>query len=165
MARPFKYREAILALLQDNPIHPAVDWIHVRLRQMHPRVSLATVYRTLRTLVAEGILCELPFGTSEARFGLIKAERHYHFICDACHKILDLSCPKQEGLEKAVQAATGHQVKRHTVEFYGRCRDCISRSPSGSSVKPDSGNPKRTNCPVPKGKNLRQPSGRKERTL
>lgn len=127
MARPFKYRETILSLLQENPIHPTVDWIHVRLRQVHPRISLATVYRTLRTLVAEGILCELPFGTSEARFGLIKEEQHYHFICDACHKIYDLPLAPERELEKVIQQGTGHQVNRHTVEFYGRCRDCAKK--------------------------------------
>lgn len=127
MARPFKYRETILSLLRENPIHPTVDWIHVRLRQVHPRISLATVYRTLRTLVAEGILCELPFGTSEARFGLIKEEQHYHFICDACHKIYDLPLAPERELEKVIQQGTGHQVNRHTVEFYGRCCDCAKK--------------------------------------
>ncbi len=70
MPKPFKYKDAIVALLEENPIHPTVDWIHGQLREDHPRVSLATVYRTLRLLVADGTLCELPFGTSESRFGL-----------------------------------------------------------------------------------------------
>lgn len=127
MARPFLYRETILSLLAENPIHPTVDWIHVQLRQAHPRVSLATVYRTLRTLVSEGILCELPFGTSEARFGLIKTEQHYHFICDACHKIYDLPLEPRVELEQVIQMGTGHQVNRHTAEFYGRCSDCAKK--------------------------------------
>jgi hypothetical protein len=39
---------------------------------------LATVYRTARVLVAEGILCELPFGAGESRCGLVKEQNHYH---------------------------------------------------------------------------------------
>ncbi|MEW6758152.1 MAG: transcriptional repressor, partial [Acidobacteriota bacterium] len=56
MPRPFQYREAVLSLLKENPVHPTVDWVYTRLREEHPRVSLATVYRTLRILVAEGLL-------------------------------------------------------------------------------------------------------------
>ena len=133
MARPAKYRDAILKLLKENPIHPTVDWLHVQLRLSHPRVSLATVYRTLRTLVSEGILCELPFGTSESRFGLVMEQTHYHFICDTCHKIYDLPGQFQVDIEQEVQRDTGHEVKRHTMEFYGRCRECATgQSPAPS---------------------------------
>ena len=134
MARPVRYREAILALLKENPIHPSVDWIHGRLRQAHPRVSLATVYRTLRALVAEGLLCELPFGTSEARFGLSRNETHYHFICQVCRRIYDLPLPVDSRLEQAAAQATGHEVTRHTAEFYGRCRECAGKE--GARGKP-----------------------------
>ena len=126
MPRPFKYREAVLALLKDNPIHPTVDRIHGQLRSKHPRVSLATVYRTLRTLVADGALCELPFGTSESRFGLTLEQTHYHFICERCRSILDLPTRPRTSLERSVEAETGHRVTRHTMEFYGLCADCAA---------------------------------------
>ena len=126
MPRPFKYRDSILELLKDNPIHPSVDWIHAQLRLSHPRLSLATTYRTLRVLVADGALCELPFGTSESRFGLTLEQNHYHFICDKCRRILDLPIHARTGLERSVQAETGHQVRRHTLEFYGVCRECAA---------------------------------------
>lgn len=132
MARPFKYREAIFTLLEENPIHPTVDWLHSKLRQSHPRVSLATVYRTIRNLVADGTLCELPFGTNESRFGLVTEQKHYHFICDACHRIFDLPTPPRNNLEQAIQADTGHVVTRHTMEFYGRCRECAQNASPGS---------------------------------
>ncbi len=128
MPRPFQYREAVLSLLKENPIHPTVDWVYTRLRQEHPRVSLATVYRTLRILVSEGLLCELPFGSSEARFGLVRKERHYHFVCEACHRIYDLPLPHDSHLEEAVRRVTGYEVNRHTVEFYGRCLECLGEA-------------------------------------
>ena len=111
MPKPFKYRDAIVALLEENPIHPTVDWIHGQLREDHPRVSLATVYRTLRLLVADGTLCELPFGTSESRFGLAMEQRHYHFICERCHKILDLGIRPRTRLERSVESETGRHGK------------------------------------------------------
>lgn len=128
MPRPHLYREAILRLLQQNPIHPTVDWIHRALRKREPRVSLATVYRTLRVLVAEGILCELPFGAAESRFGHVTEQNHYHFICDSCGHILDLATAPRTGLEAAVSKATGHRAIRHTTEFFGTCRSCLTLS-------------------------------------
>lgn len=133
MARPFKYRDAVLTLLADNPVHPSVDWIHTRLRRQHPHVSLATVYRTLKALVAEGALCELPFGAGESRFGLNLEQAHYHFICEECRRILDLPTRVRSGLDRSVEAETGHKVARHTMEFYGVCRDCArAKKPRGS---------------------------------
>jgi Fur family peroxide stress response transcriptional regulator len=137
MAKPFKYREAILGLIKDNPIHPTVDWIHGRLRLAHPRVSLATTYRTLRTLVADGSLCELSFGANESRFGLSLEQRHDHFICDRCHRILDLRAQAKAGLDRTVQAETGHQISHHTLEFYGVCRDCLHGTTQGTpAIRP-----------------------------
>lgn len=134
MARPFKYRESILELLRRNPIHPTVDWVHVQLRLEHPSVSLATTYRTLRNLVQDGTLCELPFGTSESRFGLTLEQRHYHFICESCHRILDLPLPPRLELEQVVQSETGHVVHRHTMEFYGVCQACAAGTPFPPSI-------------------------------
>ncbi len=128
MPKPFKYREDIVDILRENPVHPTVDWIHARLRSKHPRVSLATVYRTLKTLTAAGTLCELPFGTSESRFGLTLEQRHYHFICEKCHRIFDLPTRVRTGLEKSVEEETGHLVNRHTMEFYGVCLECSGRT-------------------------------------
>lgn len=137
MARPFKYRDAILTLLEENPVHPTVDWIHAQLRRDHPCVSLATVYRTLKTLVGTGALCELPFGTSESRFGLALEQSHYHFICEKCQKILDLPTRFRADLERRVEAQTGHRVNRHTMEFYGVCRECAAkRKPKAASHQP-----------------------------
>lgn len=137
MPKPFKYRDAIFDLLRDHPIHPTVDWVHAQIRQAHPRVSLATTYRTLRTLVADGVLCELPFGTNESRFGLSMEEKHDHFLCHQCHRILDLPSQAKPTLDRAVQAETGHQVLRHTLEFYGICRDCLEGAvPVHHAIRP-----------------------------
>jgi Fur family ferric uptake transcriptional regulator/Fur family peroxide stress response transcriptional regulator len=134
MPRPRLYRDAILDLLRRNPIHPTVDWLHRELRKTEPRVSLTTVYRTLRVLVAEGILCELPFGPGESRFGLVKEQNHYHFICEVCGQIRDLSITPGSGMEDRVSKATGHRVVRHTTEFFGTCKSCLERS--GRPAKP-----------------------------
>jgi Fur family transcriptional regulator, peroxide stress response regulator len=153
--RPRLYRDAILALLRRNPTHPTVDWIHQELRKREPRVSLATVYRTLRVLVAEGVLCELPFGAGQSRFGLVKDQNHYHFICDSCGHIHDLPGPRRAGLEAAVAKATGNRVIRHTTEFFGTCKTCLAHSASPANAKKKAG-PRNT------ARHHRRPSRRKQ---
>lgn len=133
MSRPSRYREPVLALLGENPVHPTVDWIHLQLRRSHPRVGLATVYRTLKSLVAAGLLCELNFGTGESRFGLLTGPRHDHFICEKCRTILALPAKSRTAIERSVEAGTGHQVSRHTMEFFGVCRDCLGRPAPGNA--------------------------------
>jgi len=157
LSRPFQYRDGVMELLKENPIHPTVDWIHGQLRKRHPKVSLATVYRTLKALVTEGVICELPFGTSEARFGLIKNEAHYHFICDTCHRIYDLTLSPKVQLERTVQQNTGHMVNRHTMEFYGRCAACSPEAPSASLKQ-------RSSAPDKKGRPVKTTVARKEKT-
>lgn len=157
MSRPFQYRDGVMELLKANPIHPTVDWIHGQLRKRHPKVSLATVYRTLKALVKEGVLCELPFGTSEARFGLIQNETHYHFICETCHRIYDLPLTPKVYLERTVQKDTGHMVHRHTMEFYGRCAACC-READSARKKP------RPSAPDKKGRPGKPAVARKERS-
>ena len=133
MSRPFRYREPVLALLRENSIHPTVDWIHLQLRRSHPRIGLATVYRTLKALVAAGQFCELNFGTGESRFGLLAGPRHDHFICEKCRTILALPARSRTAVERSVEASTGHRVSRHTMEFFGVCRECLGRTVPGSA--------------------------------
>jgi Fe2+ or Zn2+ uptake regulation protein len=133
MSRPFRYREPIVALLEDNPIHPTADWIHLHLRSRHPRVGLATVYRTLKLLVADGTVCELHFGTSESRFGLLAGPPHDHFFCEKCRTVMALPARRRTAIKRSVEARTGHQISRHSMEFFGVCRNCLGRTDPGSA--------------------------------
>ena len=57
------------------------------------------------------------------------------FICEQCHKIYDLPTRPIMTLEGSVQAETGHQVRRHTMEFYGLCQACAEGPASGNSSR------------------------------
>jgi Fe2+ or Zn2+ uptake regulation protein len=97
-------------------------------RRRLPRVSLGTVYRNLRLLVAQGLVKELP--GPHARFDGNLTE-HHHFTCLGCGRISDVQGtatePQSRALCGRVAAQSGFRVTHHRIEFYGRCPDCQRR--------------------------------------
>src|SRR5882672_7526392 len=74
-------RRVVLDVVRATESHPTAEWVHQMVRRRLPRVSLGTVYRNLRLLVAEGLVNELP--GPHARFDGNISE-HHHFTCVAC---------------------------------------------------------------------------------
>jgi Fe2+ or Zn2+ uptake regulation protein len=118
-------RQIILDVVRATGAHPTAAFVYRRVRRRLPRVSLATVYRNLRRLAAEGLLTERADGP-ELRFDG-NLERHDHFTCVACGRIYDVP-PRAEtpALTHTAEAA-GFEVLNHRVEFYGRCAACRRR--------------------------------------
>jgi len=85
-------------------------------------VSLATVYRNLRRLAAEGFLAERA-DPSGVRFDGNTAP-HDHFTCVACGRIYDVPTRATRGVRARIAVRSGFEVLNHRVEFYGRCGAC-----------------------------------------
>jgi Fe2+ or Zn2+ uptake regulation protein len=100
-------------------------------RRRLPRVSLGTVYRNLRLLVAEGLAKELP--GPHARFDGNLSE-HHHFTCAGCGRIVDVEArmaePHSRALSARVATRTGLRITHHRIEFFGRCPDCQRKGPA-----------------------------------
>ena len=77
-------RRVVLDVVRATETHPTAEWVHRMVRRRLPRVSLGTVYRNLRLLVAEGLVKELP--GPHARFDGNLSE-HHHFTCLSCGRI------------------------------------------------------------------------------
>src|SRR5439155_14303524 len=123
-------RRIILDVVCATDAHPTAAFVYRRVRRRLPRVSLATVYRTLRMLAAEGFLAERA-DTAGMRFdGNIGP--HDHFTCLACGRIDDVPAPAQR-TDRRLPARTGFEVLDHRTEYYGRCRVC--RRPGGRSSR------------------------------
>jgi len=127
-------RRVILDVVRATDAHPTAAIVFERVRRRLPRVSLATVYRNLRRLAAEGLLRERVEATG-LRFDP-NVGPHDHFICVACGRILDL--PRREGARRGRAALSrgehvrtaaryGLEVIDRRVELYGRCRNCRRR--------------------------------------
>ena len=130
-------RRLVLDVVRATESHPTAEWVHRMVRRRRPRVSLGTVYRNLRLLVAQGLVKELP--GPHARFDGNLSE-HHHFTCLVCGAISDVQGPATEPQSRAlcsrVAAQSGFSVTHHRIEFYGRCLECQRRGKASRSRRP-----------------------------
>ena len=118
-------QEAILKVIQNTDCHPTAEWIYQQLRPQFPRLSLATVYRTIAQLRAEGQLVSVGVVNNQERLDG-NVTPHTHFICHRCGCVQDLwGCPHDDSLDAGAAACLGGLVQGHTLTFYGLCADCV----------------------------------------
>ncbi len=121
--KQFKKRTAILECLMGTHAHPSAEMIHEMLRDEHPDISLATVYRNLARFKSQGLIQSLGTVNGIERFDA-NTSPHVHFICSGCSTVLDLpqiEVPRQLG---ETAEADGLQVQSCQLTFTGLCRGC-----------------------------------------
>jgi Fur family ferric uptake transcriptional regulator len=90
-------------------------------RKHVPGLGIATVYRNLKALVAEGELQPVNLPGENPRFELVGHQHHHHFQCRHCQRVFDVhACPGN----LAQMAPLGFTVEDHDLTLYGRCKDC-----------------------------------------
>lgn len=118
-----KQREIILETLKENVVHPSADYIYGKIRDKLPNISLATVYRNLNKLAESGTIKKIE-GLESADHFDHNTHEHYHFLCDECGRVYDISSTVAPDICLKVKNETGHVVKYHEVTFRGICSDC-----------------------------------------
>jgi Fur family peroxide stress response transcriptional regulator len=121
--RMTKQKKVILDVLRGTMSHPSADWVYEEAQKIVPDISLGTVYRNLNILRDMGEILELNYGSTYSRYDG-NPENHYHFFCQGCSRLFDVSIPVYQGLDKMVMDTTGFAVKHHRMEFYGLCEEC-----------------------------------------
>ena len=119
-----KKREAILTLLHSTGTHPSAEWIHTRMRELYPDISLGTVYRNLAQFKEQGCVVSVATVNGVERFDA-NVEPHIHLICQNCGRVQDLSemeIPASLCFEAARHS--GAKVRQCWVTFHGDCADC-----------------------------------------
>jgi len=127
--RNTKQRQAIFEAIERHGGHLTADEIYRLVKRHFPRLSLGTVYRNLRLLVAQGDLRELDFGMAVTYFETTK-DSHYHLICRVCGSITDADIPVERGLQSVVGQARnlgGFCIEEHRLDFIGVCAACQSK--------------------------------------
>src|SRR5437667_5530160 len=117
-----RQRRIILEVVRATDAHPTAALVYRRVRRRLPRVSLATVYRNLRTLAAEGVLTERA-DPSGVRFDGNTAS-HDHFTCVACGRIYDVPARPARALRARVAPRTAFDEVHHRTEVDGLCGSC-----------------------------------------
>ena len=112
-------RRVIATVLQAADDHPDVEELYARASAADPRISLATVYRTVKLFEESGILEKHEFGDGRARYETADREHHDHLIDINTGDVIEFVDPEIEALQEKIAAKLGYQLKGHRLELYG----------------------------------------------
>jgi Fur family ferric uptake transcriptional regulator len=120
-----RQRDLIARIVLTSREHLSVDGIERRLRDEGENVGVATIYRSLDTLVESGLVRAHDFGEGFRRFEPMHASaQHGHLVCSRCGEVTEFSTERFERLLPMVSDEHGFQHQRHRVEIHGLCRTC-----------------------------------------
>lgn len=118
-------REIILDEFLTAGDHLSTEELYLRIREKHPHIGYATVYRTLKLFSECGIAEEHNFGDGQTRYESVVGEEHHdHLICTKCKKIIEFEDSRIEELQAEVARQHNFKILDHRLELYGLCSDC-----------------------------------------
>ena len=112
-------RRVIARVLSDSEDHPDVELLHQRASSIDPKISIATVYRTVRLIEEAGILDRHDFGDGRARYEAAPEAHHDHLIDVETGKVVEFVDPELEALQKVIAEKLGYRLVDHRMELYG----------------------------------------------
>ena len=113
-------RRVIARVLSDAADHPDVDQVYRRASSIDPRISIATVYRTVRLFEEANILERHDFGDGRARYEEAPSEHHDHLIDVNTGEVVEFRNGEIERLQHKIAEELGFELVGHRLELYGR---------------------------------------------
>jgi len=111
-------RRIIARVISESGDHPDVEMIFNRANQVDTKISIATVYRTMRLFEEAGITEKHDFGDGRARYEESNQEHHDHLIDIKNGKVIEFSNQEIEELQKAIAKKHGYKLVSHRLELY-----------------------------------------------
>lgn len=117
-------RRAILLALDEatGPLTP--HEVLERAAHHHDTLGLATVYRNLNALEAQGEVVAVHLPNESARYELAGRGHHHHFRCEVCGRVFELHATCPVAVLQGVTLPGGFEVHDHALTLYGVCPDC-----------------------------------------
>lgn len=122
--RPTRQRAALAALLEETTEFCSAQELHQRLRGQGDTVGLATVYRNLQAMAADGEIDVLRTDDGEAVYRACSTGHHHHLVCRTCGRTVEVEGPAVERWADAVGREHGFTDVTHTIEIFGLCPEC-----------------------------------------
>jgi Fur family transcriptional regulator, ferric uptake regulator len=120
-----KQRNLIINTFFSAAGHLSVEDVWAKVRERDAKVSVATVYRTMKLLAECGLAHARNFGDGQTRYESALGRHHHdHLICTQCGTIIEFENDRIESLQDAVARKHGFRVTSHKMELYGLCRNC-----------------------------------------
>ena len=118
-----RQKELIYKALMEVPCHPTADELYTRLKEHHPNLSLATVYRNLNRFAEEGRILRLAVpGGSDRYDGTVS--QHYHMVCRHCGRLTDVQEEEMPHVSQEIMALHQYDVTGFELVLYGVCEHC-----------------------------------------
>lgn len=112
-------RRIIARVLSDATDHPDVEMLYRRATELDNRISIATVYRTVRLFEEANILEKHDFGDGRARYEEVPEEHHDHLIDVETGRVIEFTNPEVEALQHRIAEQLGYRLVDHRLELYG----------------------------------------------
>ena len=112
-------RKLVAKIMSESEDHPNVDELHKRVHKIDSKISIATVYRTVKLFEESGIIAKHDFKGNKARYEQTSKEHHDHLIDINTGKITEFVNKDIEELQKQVAKKLGYKLVDHRLELYG----------------------------------------------
>ena len=112
-------RRVIARVLSEADDHPDVEEVYRRSTAIDPRISIATVYRTVRLFEEANILERHDFGDGRARYEESPNEHHDHLIDVQSGRVIEFTSTEIEALQREIARRFGYRLVGHRLELYG----------------------------------------------
>ena len=126
VVRSTRQRAAISALLENVEEFRSAQELHDELRRRGEGIGLTTVYRTLQSMAAAGLLDTLRTDSGESVYRRCSEHHHHHLVCRTCGSTVEVEGAAAESWATEVAALHGFSDVSHTIEIFGVCADCAS---------------------------------------
>ena len=113
-------RKIIAKVMSSSKDHPDVDELYKRVSNIDPKISIATVYRTVKLFAEEGIVTKHGFKGGKARYEELSESHHDHLIDIKTGEIIEFVDDEIEELQKKIAEKFGYDLVDHKLELYGR---------------------------------------------
>ncbi|KPF71426.1 Fur family transcriptional regulator [alpha proteobacterium AAP81b] len=112
-------RRVIARVLSEVDDHPDVEALHRRVAAVDPRISIATVYRTVKLFEEAGILERHDFQGGRSRYEARQGEHHDHLIDIETGAVIEFHDAELEELQRRIAERLGYRLADHRMELYG----------------------------------------------
>ena len=112
-------RKIIAKVMSESSDHPDVDELYNRVSKLDSKISIATVYRTVKLFEEAGILAKHDFKGGKARYDEMSESHHDHLIDIKTGEIIEFVNDEIEILQKKVADKYGYELVDHKLELYG----------------------------------------------
>lgn len=128
--RSTRQRAAVSALLDKIDDFRSAQELHDELRRRGEGIGLTTVYRTLQSMSAAGLVDTLRTDSGEALYRRCSTDHHHHLVCRVCGATVEVQGLEVETWAAEVADEYGYADVSHTIEIFGRCPRCAAAPPS-----------------------------------